>query len=356
MSEGMPAAPTSAPAEGSAPASTESVNTEPKSTESSSESPVKNDPPTSTTDKGAPESAKKEDEEKKESSEKKDKEGEPTEAEKEKKREEARRRYKMKVNGQEVEREYTDEEIQRRLQLQEAADEKFQKASKMVKQAEQFLAALKNDPIKVLSHPELGIDIKQLAEEYLTEDVRKSMMSEEERELEELRQYKQQQEELRQQQEEQRTKTEEEKRLEHARQEQAKRYSEGIAGALQESGLPRDPFIVKQVAATMASAIKKGYEIDPITAVDIVKEKFQNDIMSLSSTMDVESFLNFIGPDLARKIRRHDIAQLKKKQSENTPAAVAEKTDPLKKPEGRPEADKVRWSDFMEKKRKEFLG
>lgn len=355
MSDISAPAPSAAPTPSSEASSSEPLNQH-SSEATSSEEKITKEPPVIDRSSGKSEDSKesKSDDDKKEKNSEGSKKEGSDELTKEEKKEIAKRKYKLKVNDKEIEREFTDEEIARRLQMQEAADEKFQRAAKMAKQAEQLIEVLKTDPLRVLTHPDIGVDMKQLAEEYLTEDVRRSMMSEEERELEELRKFKAEIERKRQEEEETQTKTAEQQRLEQLRAETARKYSDGIAQALSDSGLPRDPFVVKHVASTMAAALKKGYEMDAATAVDIVKEKFQNDINSLASTMDVESLLKFMGPDLAKKIRKYDIDRLKKQQADSSPSAIAEKTDPFKKPEPKREQSKMRWDEFIEQRKKEF--
>jgi hypothetical protein len=67
----------------------------------------------------------------------------------------------------------------------------------MKKQAEQFFEALMNNPQEVLRHPEIAkkLKLREFAEEFLSAELQNELMDPVERELKELREFKQKQEE-----------------------------------------------------------------------------------------------------------------------------------------------------------------
>lgn len=246
-----------------------------------------------------------------------------SEAEKEFKKE--IRKLKLKVNGKE--RELTEEEVIRRAQLAEAADEKFKEAAEKNRMAEQFLQALKSNPLEVLAHPDLGIDVKELATQVLGEEYRRQTMDPAELEREEMRQqleaYKQrEQEELQRREQEELT-----TRQEQLRQQYQAEYDKSITSALQESGLPKNPYTVKKIAQIMRDALEYGYDMDAHTAADMVKEQHLNDLSEMFGTLEGEQLISMLGPELAKKIRKYDLAQVKSKLAASQPEAVADKAE-----------------------------
>lgn len=236
----------------------------------------------------------------------------------ERKAEEAR--IKAKVNGKE--REYTLEEARRRLELIDGAEEKFQTAAQMRKQVEQFIETLRKDPKKILLNPELGINFREIAEEYLGAEVRKEMMDPQQRELEELRAWKAEQDAKAKEEQESRAKTEEQQRFEAAKKQKIQEYDQKIAKVLGETNLPKTPYTVKRVAEVLHSAMKKGYELDAATAADFVRESYMSDIQAMFGGLEGEQLLNVLGDGLAKKIRKYDLDQLKAKLNPPPPVSL----------------------------------
>jgi Txe/YoeB family toxin of Txe-Axe toxin-antitoxin module len=273
---------------------------------------------------------------------------------KEEARKEAERRLKLKINGQE--REYTEAEVIRRAQMAESADEKFKKASEMQRQAEQFIEALKTNPLAILTHPEMGINFREIAEQYLGEHVRKEMMDPVERELEELREFKRQQEEGRRQLEEEQMTAQQRAEQEKLRQQTAQYYDRKITEVLKATNLPKTPNTIKRVAEVLKNAVNNGYELDVETAVDLVNEDYRNDVSSLFGSLEGDALISALGEDLVKKIRTHDIARMKAKLAGSSqPAAVADKAKapPRRESEGKRQLTEAEWK---EQARRRFLG
>ena len=94
---------------------------------------------------------------------------------------ELRRKFKIKVDGEELEEEIdlSDEEaIIRKLQLAAVAQKRMQekalyekKYGQLDKDIRSFFEILKNNPREILEDPNLNIDLKQLAEQILNEEI-----------------------------------------------------------------------------------------------------------------------------------------------------------------------------------------
>src|SRR5690606_30231940 len=137
-----------------------------------------------------------------------------------------------------------------------AADEKFQEAAMTRKQAEQLVTLLRENPLAVLKHPELGLDVKALATQILNQELDEMQKSPEQKKLEEMeRQLKDREELLK--------KIEEEKRQAEMSRLQAEAYQqidEDITNALSNTDLPKSPYVVKRIADAMIEAVNLGYE------------------------------------------------------------------------------------------------
>lgn len=283
------------------------------------------------------------DEEKKKKAEPK-KEGDLSAAQKEE-----IRRHKLKINGREME--LDEAEVLRRAQLSSSADEKFQEAAQMRKQAEQLIQTLRESPDQVLE--KLGIDIDDFARRRLASQIEKEMMDPKEREIQELRQQLESKTKAEQEfQEKQRTEAEQAE-YQRARQEAQKKYDSEITEVLNKAGLPKKPYVVKRVAQLMYTAIQHGYELDVATAVDRVKEDLNTDFSAMAGDLDAERLVKFLGPDITKKIRQHDIAQWRAKQQSTEPTP-ADRVEQATKPRSRPSDDQKmtpdEWREHLRKK------
>ena len=263
----------------------------------------------------------------------------------------AARKYKLKVNG--VEREYDEETVIRRAQLAESADQKFQEASKLRKQTEAFIQALRDDPVSVLTNPKLGVDMRKIAEQFLAKEYQREMVSPEQRELEELREFKAQREREAQEAQEHEQMTTREREFAAQQQKYAQEYDRQIGEGLMNSGLPKTPQTLKRVAELMHSALKKGYELDVATAVDMVRESYQNDMMELYGKLDGDKLVGLLGEDLAKKIRMYDLQRLKAKHNPPPSEATLQQQQQAAPRRTEPKAPTtMRTSDWLDQIRK----
>jgi hypothetical protein len=98
-------------------------------------------------------------------------------------------RIKVKVDGQELE--LSQEELVRDYQMRQASEKRFQEASKLRQEAQAQIDALqyaKENPIEFFK--QTGVNAKAFAEQVLLQELEESMLSPQERELRDLRNYK----------------------------------------------------------------------------------------------------------------------------------------------------------------------
>jgi hypothetical protein len=218
-----------------------------------------------------------------------------------------KQRLKLKVDGQEME--LPIEQIVKDYNLKQASMKRFEEAARLRKEAETFYETLLTDPKAALSNPKLaekGFNLRQLAENVLKEEIEREMLTPEqleqkakERELEELKTWKQQQEEQAQQER-------------HAKAKQAAeaKYSTKFQEALEVAKLPKNPFTLKRMAEYQRQALRTGYDLTASELGDLVREEATNDLKALTSHLDAESLLSLLGDDIAKKIREHDLKRV----------------------------------------------
>ena len=227
-------------------------------------------------------------------------------------------KFIVKVNGEELE--VTRDELIQGYQTRKAADDKFREAANTRKQAEDFINLLKTNPKKVLSNPSLGIDFRELAEEYLMEQMEEEQMDPRDRELKEAREKLASIEEEKKQKE----KEQQEQQAADLREKYTQEYQQSIIDTLQKSGLPKTEHTVKRMAYYMHQGLKRGYTLKSNDVVDLVKQDYITEQKSLYSGLDGDALIELLGDDVASKIRKHDVAKYSKKKSPETPGKQPE--------------------------------
>lgn len=225
-----------------------------------------------------------------------------------------KKQYKAKVNGKEMSLDLGDDEVVQYIQKAMAADEKFEEASMTRKQVENFIKQLKSDPLAVLRHPELGINIKDLAEKVLLEELREAEKSPEQKKLDEmerkLRDY-----------EEQAKKLESEKRdteLKRIQSEQFKRFDDEIVTALDSTSLPKSGYVVKRIVDTLIEATnlvdENGKQLYPnIKVKDImpyIEDVVGKELNEMFDSMPSDKFEKIAGKHM-NNLRKSRVAKAK---------------------------------------------
>jgi uncharacterized protein YeeX (DUF496 family) len=245
---------------------------------------------------------------------------------------EAIRKFKLKLNGQEQEFDLGNEEhlsvIQRMAQKGESADRKFNEAAMMRKQNEEFIRLLKTNPEAVLSNPTIGLDVKEWAEKFLWQRLQEERMSPEQkkaaemaRELEEYRQR------------EMLTKEKEERAIfEKQKAEYKGRLESDIIKTLEVSGLPKSPRTVARIAHYMLEAKARGWsDVSPSDVVDTVWKEYIDEHNQFYGLLPTEKLKSILSPELRKKFRELEMADVR------TPGKVVTKDE---QPPSNPERQK----------------
>jgi hypothetical protein len=235
-----------------------------------------------------------------------------------------RKKYALKVNNKVKELELdleNDAEVQRYLQKALAADEKFQEAANMKKGFSELISQLKNNPLAILMHPEIGVDVKKLAEQVLNQEIEDMSKTPEQKRIEELEKALKDREEREKSLEEEKRQAEMAKLEEQTYQE----LDEQISAALDKSELPRSPYVVKRIADTMLTAMEMGYanvsveQIMPFVEQQIVGEL--NQLFEMAPEQSAEKLMEkFVGKKNLDKYRKTRLAKAKAKAPETAKA------------------------------------
>ena len=192
-----------------------------------------------------------------------------------------KKKYQLKVNNKVKDLELdlsNDEEVSKYLQKAMAADEKFQEAASIRKQMESLIQELKSNPLAILKHPSLGLDVKKLAEMVMNEEIEEMSLTEEQKKLRDMEAKLKEYEEQKKQLEEEREAAQKAQLEEQA----AIQLDESISQALATSSLPKSPYVVRRIADAMINAVQMGYsDVTPEQVMPFVEDQITNEINRL---------------------------------------------------------------------------
>lgn len=220
------------------------------------------------------------------------------------------KKLKLKVDGKEYEEEVDlddDKYLTRQLQLAKAAQSRMKQYADLQRDLQDFVSELKKNPRKILSDPDLGVDVKKLAAEILEEEIENSKKSPEQLEREKLER------ELRELKEEREREKKElqDRELQQRTQQEFERYDMLVEKALSSSDLPKSPYIVKKMAEHMLIGLQAGYDITPEDVIPLIREEMHSDLKEMFSAMPEDIIEKLIGKETINKIRKKNIAKAK---------------------------------------------
>ncbi len=219
--------------------------------------------------------------------------------------------YEVKVNGK-IHKLTRDELIQK-ASLGYSAHEKFEESARQRKDVEKITSNLKKNPVEALMDPSLGLSEEQIRDAFEQWYANKFLPKEElspkekwEREREsKLKKYEE--EELKQK----KAKEEEDRNQKTIKERDY--LSNSIMNAIDSSGLPRTKHIASRIAFYMRENLLNGWDAPIDHIVDLVKQERKSSIQEDINTSTVEQLIEAF-PDLIKKIRQHDLQQLKSKR------------------------------------------
>lgn len=228
--------------------------------------------------------------------------------------------WKLKVYDKEVEFDASDEtKVQQAVQKGLAADKVFADSSKIKKQAENFVRALRTNFEEVLQHKSLGIEearIRKFCEDYLYEKVRHEQMSPEEKahaqEKQELEIYRREKAQ-REAEEKARAKEENTSKLRGD-------WEKKFIKVLEEADFPATDWSVSRMAYWMKVASARGHKhIQPADVVDLVREDWTRAQSSMYSKMSDSQLLTLLGKENIDRVRKANLARLDREEAAAKP-------------------------------------
>jgi hypothetical protein len=215
------------------------------------------------------------------------------------------KKFKLKVDGEDFEEEIdlsNESELIKRFQLAKAAEKRIGQSKAEKQKAMEVLKAFEDGTL-FKKHPKA----RELAEQFLVEQLEDEMLSPEQKEFRDLKKYKEDKE---------RHELERQKALEMAAAEQkeaalAQQYQKTIIDALDKSGLPKTPDMAKRMAYIMKKNLDLGLSLTAEDLASEVKTELSGLLKALVGGSDGEQLINLLGEDSAKKIRAWDVKKLK---------------------------------------------
>ncbi len=228
-----------------------------------------------------------------------------------KKIESLKKKYNLTVNGKSEDFELdlgNDEEVKGYLQKAKASDQKFKEAADVRKAAMDFIEQLRKNPKRVLSDPNIGIDIRKFAEEILNEEIKEMEKSPEQREKDKLMKELQELKDKAKQNEEA-VKVAERQKLEI---EQERILESDISAALDIGGLPKTPRTVKVMAEMMMIALENGIDLSAKDIAPIVKNTNLKEFKEIVDSLSDDQLENFLGKEVIGRLRKKSLSRAAK--------------------------------------------
>lgn len=222
------------------------------------------------------------------------------------------REIKYKADGQEFTEqlgfdvpEDQVEYMQKQLSLTKGAQKRMAQYGQLENEVKQFVSSMKTDTKTALAR--MGIDPKQFAAQMLEEEIKLNSMTPEQREREELKA------ELQRIKQEQSKEKEEfsKKELERVTQLEYDRISTKIEKAIDSSGLPKEPAIVKRIANYMLIGNQMNIKLDPEELTEIVRDDMYREIQGLVKSLGADKVEQLVGKDILKQIRQKNVAKAK---------------------------------------------
>ncbi len=194
--------------------------------------------------------------------------------ENDKEKEEKIDKYDVKINGEN--KSVTLEELKSAYSLGQAGQTALKEGREMRNQAETFIKALRENPKEVLLNPELGLDLRALAEEYLADEIAFESMSEDEQELVTARETIKKYEGQNKNREsfEQQAKLDEQTKVFQAE------FTESINAALTKKSLPITQSSFQKMAAYMSEALQSDDKSIQELSCDSIAELVYEDMLN----------------------------------------------------------------------------
>lgn len=245
-----------------------------------------------------------------------------------------KRKFKLKVDGQELEEEYDEDRLTVELQKSRAADKRFRAAAERTKQIEAALSRVKEDPASFLREV-AGLDPYQFAEQLMAAKFNEDLMPEEQRERmklqKELESYK-----AREQAAEEAKKTAAKQQFEKQVFEEVERET---LEALDELGYEDKNFVRSTLMPMMADLqianLQHGIELTPKQLATEVNRRLETIHRKQITSLKGDRLLQYLGEDVVKEAIRARLEKQRGAPPVPPPApAPAPKVEQKPRPKG----------------------
>lgn len=217
-------------------------------------------------------------------------------------------------------KEMTVREMKKLTSLEQASQKRFQQATEITKKAQDFWERMQ-DPEEFFKYKKM--DPVQFAEAKLRAAIEEAEMSPAQKEARDK---------------EAKLKAKEAE-IENFYEQRAKEeIDRGIGEAFQKVKLPKSPFLISKIAATVAQSLDRaksdgGEPLSYEEAAVKVKTWYQNGLRSTMADLPPEEMIEYLGKESVEKLRQHLLAQVKGPATAKGPAqAVPNSGDSSSKP------------------------
>ena len=226
------------------------------------------------------------------------------------------RKLKLKIDGAEEEYDLDstdDMTLTRDLQMSRAAQKRMQEAAEMRKEIVDLFSAMEKDPLNTLTrvNPKLKEAIRQRIEDEILEEAKQAQMTPEQRQAYEDRQFRERYEKERAESERDaaaRTKREAE---EAEFQRHQKEVEDSFISALEEGGLPKDRYVVAQMAQVAKEASRVGVDLTPAQLAHETKLRMQNQHKIITNLLKGDKLVAHLGDEVVKEVIRYTLEKAK---------------------------------------------
>lgn len=235
----------------------------------------------------------------------------------------SKRKVALKAGDEEEHEEL--ERIVRDRQKYKGSEKRFeeahrirQEADRMTNEVKGLMQMVRDNPAEVLQ--KLGVNFRDVAEQYLKQTIEQEMMTPEQRQQSEmqreLEKYRQKDQQDKQSAEEQKHTAEIAKWKQH--------YDKTVSEALTSADLPKTELTVMLMGRQLRNAINNGDKNpNPADYIDSVRDAYFSEVQKYWGGLPADKLLKLAGEETANKIRQADLARVR-----GTPSAPKQHVGP----------------------------
>ncbi len=237
------------------------------------------------------------------------------------KQEAMRKKFKLKVDGQEFEEEIdlsNDEELTKRLQLAKVAQKRMQESAQYKKAIQDFYDMLQQNPDEALA--QLGFDPLQYSEARIKREIEERKKSPEQKEFErqqqELEKYKKKLDAIQ--------KEKEEAELASLEERYHRQIEDEIVSAIDKvSDVPKSAYFIKRVSDMMRSFILNGKtDVTANEVVPLVRKQIKAELKQMYDTASEDILEDIWGKSNLERLRKKRIAKAREAKKLQTAKSV----------------------------------